>query len=201
MFGNYPSSLALVAIITTVTVLGTGLFRPLPAAACSCLPPQSATEELQRAAAVFTGTVTEITDLVGDGMKVTFAVDRSWKGAQGPQATVYTADDSAACGYGFFEGQKYLVYANTANERWETGLCSRTSMLDNPEAQADTAELGETIAIFYDTPPAGEAAAEPQAESPLSTSILIALGILAVAAIIGAIIVFNKNKNRQQDIS
>jgi hypothetical protein len=114
--------------------------------ACTCAPAKSAAQELEQATAVFAGKVIEIrkhkqaADVFATGEAV-FMVEKAWKGVEERIVSVFTASHSAACGYGFKQGQTYLVCAHeNAEERLSTSICSRTSRLE--DARADVAELG-----------------------------------------------------------
>lgn len=129
-------------LITSMFILG-GVKSSL---ACSCAPPQSASQELKRATAVFSGRVVEIkrhrqsSDLFAT-VEVVFEVRKAWKGVNHQRVSVFTSSQSAACGYGFKEGRTYLVYAHGDEaEKLMTGLCSRTRRLK--DARGDLEELG-----------------------------------------------------------
>ena len=114
--------------------------------ACTCAPVGAAAEELERAAAVFSGKVVEIKrhkqsgDLFAE-VEVVFRVERAWKGADGRTVSVFTSSHSAACGYGFRTGRTYLVYAHGgADGRLSAGICSRTKRLK--DAREDLNALG-----------------------------------------------------------
>lgn len=115
------------------------------ARACSCAPPKSPSIEQERAAAVFSGGVTAVKEQKATSnssgmMEVVFDVDKAWKGVNSRTIIIFTASNSAACGYGFRVGVDYLVYAYGAEGQLRTGLCSRTKRLS--EARADLDELG-----------------------------------------------------------
>lgn len=142
--------------LVSATLLLTTTFLAVttrPAHACSCMAPEAASVERDRATAVFTGTVTDIAPVAsGDGPNlfppqnrytVTFEVSEQWKGGLGDTATVSTATQSAACGYNFEAGEAYLVYTYGEATNLQTGLCSRTSRLEN--AAEDIVELGNAI--------------------------------------------------------
>ncbi len=120
--------------------------------ACSCAPPLTPLEELDRSAAVFSGKVANIKeDSSRSAYEVRFFVERSWKGDFAdrdfaPSVTVFTALDSAACGYAFEEDEKYLVYAYRSGESLDTNICSRTQPLGN--AQEDLNALGAEWKIY-----------------------------------------------------
>jgi hypothetical protein len=115
--------------------------------ACSCVPPKNALQELEQAAAVFTG---KLVELVKHGpeaglfarVEAVIAVERTWKGVDKKTVSVFTSSHSASCGYGFKEGREYLVYAfQDAEGRLTTTICSRTRQVK--DAAEDLKELGE----------------------------------------------------------
>lgn len=115
--------------------------------ACSCLAPSSPAEELDKAAAVFSGKVIEVkkhkqTDDFFTTVEALIEVDKQWKGIDKSRVSVFTASNSAACGYNFQKGQSYLIYAGgDPKERLTTSICSRTRNLK--DAGEDLKELGE----------------------------------------------------------
>ena len=118
--------------------------------ACSCLPPEGPKAELEKAKAVFAGTVLEKIERTDpqanfrfDSVKVRFKVSEVWKGIVGKREVVITTGpNSAACGFFFEQGKKYLVYASSPNNSsLSTSLCSRTKLFSN--AQEDLSELGD----------------------------------------------------------
>ena len=157
----------LVLVICGAIVVG---LRPCPAFACSCLPPGTPAQELNRSSTVFAGVVMGIdepparpaftttfpflTFLVssGDPVRVTFDVSAVWKGPAYRQLVVTTARWSASCGYPFQRGMNYLVYASDQDGELTTYLCSRTNTL--AQAQADLADLGSGAAPTLDQAPA-----------------------------------------------
>jgi hypothetical protein len=62
--------------------------------------------------AIFAGRVTSIKK-GGGRLEIHFAVDEAFKGSLPKEPIVYTPADTAACGYPFQMGEKYLVYAGT----------------------------------------------------------------------------------------
>jgi hypothetical protein len=52
--------------------------------------------------------------------------------------------DSVSCGYSFYLNQEVLVYANDVPEEGyvETGICTRTSDAETPQAQGGMPTLG-----------------------------------------------------------
>lgn len=115
--------------------------------ACSCAPPPSAAQALGQAGAVFSGKVLQVKRVKrGDGVdgllqvEVVFAVNTSWKGDGRRVTSVFTASNSAACGYSFKRGMTYLVYAGESQGKLATTICSRTKRLK--DAREDLKELG-----------------------------------------------------------
>jgi len=139
-------------------ILGASLLAPFlglagasPVVACSCLPPPPPVIALIGADAVFEGIVTAIKLEVkadedpnsissADLMRVSFRVLRAWKGLETAEAVVFTARDSASCGYDFEIGVRYLVYASQGRYGLGTGACSRTDRASG--AHEDFRDIG-----------------------------------------------------------
>ena len=103
-------------------------YAPATMHACSCIArAYSQQEKLDATSTVFLGTVTSITETEMQNT-VTLDVSAYWKGSVMKTETVTTARDSAACGYGFTVGTKYLVYANQSEGRNTVGLCGFTTV-------------------------------------------------------------------------
>lgn len=108
--------------------------------ACSCLPPGTPTEEMEKSGAVFSGKVIDVkTD--DSTLSAKISVKESWKGMDSKEVTVDTALDSAGCGVNFEKGKEYIVYATLEEGKYITSLCSRTAEL--AYAQDDLNELGK----------------------------------------------------------
>lgn len=126
--------------------------------ACSCVPPGSPNEELEKYTAVFSGQVLSINRAgyaYKSSYKVNFAVEKAWKGVSEKNVVVSTATEGSICGFNFKEGERYIVYANGENSL-STSICSRTRSLAT--AQDDLSVLGEGKAPFLqpnvpETPP------------------------------------------------
>lgn len=126
--------------------------------ACSCAGPLPPNQALQEASSVFTGTVVSI-DSVEFSFdtwtvlqhRVTLNVGQSWKGVDSTTVFVYTATNSAACGYYFEPGQEYLVYTYLWAELGEqsTGICTRTRHIQN--AADDFTALGAGRIVSTET--------------------------------------------------
>ena len=120
-------------------------FAAATAWACSCMPyPDDPRAAVQRAwdqsDAVLSGEVIAQRPVAIEGapaaIEVTFNVARRWKGPQGTQLKIRTADNSAACGYPFEAGAQYLVFASRDPEsgHYSSGLCSLTRPLADARA-------------------------------------------------------------------
>jgi hypothetical protein len=117
---------------------------------CTCVSPKRPTCEVWwQTSAIFSGRVTRIdtvTEEVDGDTRVkklvTLRVQDRWRGLQGKrEVVVATGAGGGDCGFQFEENQTYLVYANqsVATGRYETGICSRTALIEN--AAADMAYL------------------------------------------------------------
>lgn len=126
------------AMATALLLPGMAALDNQPAYGCSCMRPEAAAIERDRATAVFAGEVSRITP-TDWGYTVDVTVSDQWKGNIGETVSFTTASDSAACGYYFEIGQAYLVYAHGEATDLSVNLCSRTAPLDN--AGADIVEL------------------------------------------------------------
>ena len=133
-------------LILILPVLGFWLVAyPDRSLACSCLEPDSPSEALAEADAVFLGRAVSVSE-VHDGrtfrntVTTEFNVAAVWKGPVKPTVQISSEADGAACGYYFAEGVEYVVYAYSGGALW-TGLCSRTAPLSR--ALDDLTELGE----------------------------------------------------------
>jgi hypothetical protein len=62
-----------------------------------------------------------------------FSVEQSFLGVQGREVEVATGMGGGDCGYGFNVGERYVVYAYRENDRFVTGICTRTA----PYSKAD----------------------------------------------------------------
>ena len=133
------------------------LLAPSMAYACSCVDFNESKDARYRrglngAAVVFSGRVTRVETRSGDHptLVVAFMVDRVWKGAVAGQQTVYTADNSAACGYSFDAGERYIVFASGTAEALWTGLCDAnthaSSESDVIRALGSGTVVGSTVA-------------------------------------------------------
>ena len=120
--------------------------------ACSCNMPE-ASAALQASAAVFEGRVLS-TRVVGDRLEATFRVTQAWKGIDTEEVVVGTISHESMCGVPFTEGSVWLVYAESAEGMFHTGLCHRTRL---------RAEADEDVQAFG----AGVTPVDPEGPSPL----------------------------------
>ncbi len=134
------------------------LALPSPVSACSCVEPGAPVVEFTQYEAVFTGKVIAVTAkpspaiallgrllsrigqyptfLYSDrfwGNDVTFTVNKSWKGVTTTKVTIHTGSGGGDCGYGFIQGDDYLVYAYNAQngDRLGASICSRTTVVSS----------------------------------------------------------------------
>lgn len=113
---------------------------------CSCTPPKPPADEYAQRKAVFIGTVRsiEVDSTRGSlsSIRVTLEIIKTWKGVSGSSAVIYTADNSAACGYSFIKDSAYLVYADRL-DTLVTGTCTRTKK--HSQAAEDLAYLNQIV--------------------------------------------------------
>jgi 5-hydroxyisourate hydrolase-like protein (transthyretin family) len=112
--------------------------------ACSCAGSGPPCQAYWKADAVFVGRVKAI-DLKarfeigrngeelrapgGGEVRVTFTITEAFRGAPGKEVDIFTRDGSPACGYGFQNGEIYIVYAHEYTKgsgKLYTNICSRT---------------------------------------------------------------------------
>ncbi len=114
------AALALVVAFLTVGGVGTAF-------ACSCAD-RTPQERMRDADAVFTATAASVRvdEKMLDGGQVTAALhaDHVYKGASSREIEVVTQAQSAACGFDFVVGRRYLIFARSAEAGLTTTLCS-----------------------------------------------------------------------------
>lgn len=103
------------------------LALPVPALACSCIPPQPIREAVENATRVFHGKVVTVEPLNDIHQRVTFQVTEHFKGTPRDTLAIETATSGAMCGYPFHEGSSYVVYAHGEDDSLATSSCSRTT--------------------------------------------------------------------------
>jgi len=184
--------------------------------ACSCVASPSVDklvkDELDRKTAIFSGKVIKVTPppqketmSSADLVQVDFEVTTVWKGELKQQTVIYTAMDSASCGYeGFNVGGDYIVSAYEDSGKLETGMCELTKPVSAAGSELDV--LGEGYAPIPLSagevlPSSKDAAYEvanevPSGESkesePSKTQII--LGSLALFLMIGVVITLARRR-------
>jgi hypothetical protein len=73
--------------------------------------------------------------MMGSMLRVSISIDEVYRGPSAKAIEVFTASSSAACGYSFHEGQKYLIYASAAGNGAQlvVSLCSATKPAEYAE--------------------------------------------------------------------
>jgi hypothetical protein len=149
------------SLVFSLLLLAAATFVAETGHACTCVPKKRAAEELELAAAVFSGKVVEIKrhERPGDmlaGVEAVFRVEKAWKGVEGETVSVFTGSRMFTCSYGFRKDRTYLVYARRdAGGRLSTSICSRTKRLK--DARADLRELGAGKDVAAGVPEGGGA--------------------------------------------
>ncbi len=126
------------------------IIKTEPAYACSCARPDPVHESVAQATAVFAGRVINIEPIDHRRIEVDFDVETVWKGAATSTIRIYTAPNSAMCGYLFEEGRSYLVYAHQRQETLQVSQCSRTNLLS--QSDEDLAILNQQDRPTRSTP-------------------------------------------------
>lgn len=111
--------------------------------ACSCIAPPGPLESMASSDFVFSGTVESIIPVnkeYGGNILVKLRVKTQWKGGLSNEVFVETADNSAACGFHFERNKSYLIYGTVYEGVMSTNICTRTTSLD--QADADLRALG-----------------------------------------------------------
>ncbi|KGR90458.1 hypothetical protein CD30_11645 [Ureibacillus massiliensis 4400831 = CIP 108448 = CCUG 49529] len=181
-------------------------FTATEAYACSCAAPGSPTEELNMSTAVFSGKVIKIVDPNKDAeiqssadlLEVQLKVKETWKGVDETIVTLYTARESASCGFNFTLNEEYLVYANKSDGALHVNLCSRTAPLI--AATSDLEELGAgeepTVIVEVDQSDGKKENIVAKSEDDHSNILLIfsILGLIIIAISLYAIIKKKRNQ-------
>jgi hypothetical protein len=137
-------------IFSLLFIIGLLGFAQIEAHACSCIRPfenptlkQEVTWFQKNAKAIFTGKVTEVTQIPQSriGVKIKIRVERYWKSPV-PVEIIIT-NEGTSCDYFFEVGKSYLIYASYANgSKINTNLCSGNKELQN--AAGDIKLLGKS---------------------------------------------------------
>lgn len=122
-----------IGLRSTILLVAAAFLFLAPASAfpCSCsLDDSSACAAAARSDSIFVGTPVSM-EKVGSYRRFQFAVETAIQNVERKIVEVTTAPDSAACGYPFEIGMKYLVYASQAAGSYAVSLCSRTGPLES----------------------------------------------------------------------
>ena len=105
---------------------------PTPAYACSCAP-SDPEAQISRADVIFTGTVVS-DEARGTIRRLTFAVDRVYKGDAASTQVVETNSSGASCGLEISGPGPFVVFAQAGGGRTEltAGLCDGTTNAPAP---------------------------------------------------------------------
>jgi len=105
---------------------------PTPAYACSCAAPEP-DGNISRADVIFTGSVVA-DEARGSVRRLTFAVDRVYKGEASSTQVVETNSSGASCGLEISGPGPFVVYAQAGGGRTEltAGLCGGTTNAPAP---------------------------------------------------------------------
>lgn len=135
--------------MTALIFAGLLTLNAQPVYACSCIIPGTPMEEMEKSDAVFSGEVTKIEDSSSYGYDVTLKVLETWKGTDGSLIKVHTGMGGGDCGFGFKEGESYLVYASLTDGELQVYSCSLTGIL----GESDTDSLGAGTLVTEDKNP------------------------------------------------
>ncbi len=145
-------------VLKFILCICTALLFADSASACLC-PSGSKKEVFMRAkksaSVVFTGQAVEVVNGFSSGKfrgwRVTFKVNKYWKGEPGREVVVFTGPDNCAA---YFEvGQEYLVFAAVdAEQKLTTSVCMQTGHLsrstDNLKRLGKAKETGIRSILF-----------------------------------------------------
>lgn len=163
------------------------VIAPQACAACSCIA-LTFGQAADQAEVIFVGTVTGQEggreSELGPAVDVTFEVSEVYAGSVGSEAVVSTADNSAACGFAFEQGQTYLVMAGTTATGLETNLCTGTALASGVAAD-DLASLGASAAPSGGDAGGGDAGAGGAAGGASESG---SLGLIIGGATLGALL-------------
>ena len=186
-------------------------------AAKSDAPREGHYGELEKFSAVFAGRAVSIQHSYDpkaasvspeDRTTVGFEVSAVWKGTIHEDMYITTPPTGGSCGFTFVEGEEYIVYghdSNYADGGYTVGICSRTALLG--QAQADIDALGEGNAPQAGT--GGPAPEEPQ-DTPLpstggysppvwATALVVEIGAALAAGGVGLMVRSRRLSRRRMD--
>ena len=194
--GFTPVSVTAVSLALMMSVLWF-LGNPEQVHACSCVQPGTPSEELEKFFAVFAGRVISVRHSFDpdaasvspeDRTTVGFEVDVVWKGTVHEETYITAPPTGGSCGFTFIVGEEYIVYghdSNYADGGYTSGICSRTALLGQAQADIDALGVGRA-------PQAGTG--RPAPEQPQETSVggawIVILVVAAAVLVIGGIVVY-----------
>jgi hypothetical protein len=128
--------------------------------ACSCSTMDKTTEDevkesYQTSSAIFLATAVSIKkelkkirgtkdSYVADRNVIVLKVEKFWKNKLAKRVKIYTALNSAACGFSFIVGKKYLVYVSESDGDLWTNICTRTALFAKGNADIKFLDLLKT---------------------------------------------------------
>ncbi len=96
--------------------------------ACTCLPPPPPSKAYAEADAVFMGKVISFEFVEPNVLRLAkISVSKIWKAGLSETGEIFTAANSAACGYDFQIGEIYVIYAYKSSGKLHTNICTRTA--------------------------------------------------------------------------
>ena len=172
------SGLVFLSVVLVVLLAGLLSFLlPEKSYACSCVCPGSPTEELEKSAAVFSGTVKSTTPSSSEHLTLTaeIEVNAVWKGPlyQTMYVSASNPRQGPVCGMHFVEGAQYIFYAvyeiqgSDYSPDWWVNRCTLTSPITGADYILD--ELGEGQAPIV-APPTSAPTPVPPSPTPDSTT-------------------------------
>jgi len=142
-------SLSTLAAVLTLAIAVTALAPAATARACSCAL-EAREPAFAAAVSVFEGRVTGYEEAGEMTALVTVNVVRTWKGADNETVILRTQGNGAMCGYAVEVGSSHLFYTyrpegqGPEGEEW-VGLCSRSTLVTNEQAQSDIRAMGAGV--------------------------------------------------------
>ncbi len=164
------------AVVALIVAGGQLVVQAAPALACSCRADVQVAEALATSDGAFVGVLTGIDDpptagpIISSGRPVVnhFDVERSVKGGIGDRVDVEAAASGASCGLEVAVGQRVGLLLRRSATGWTSSLCAKAE----PEA----------LLAVATRPAAGPVPPSPE---PSERGFFLALGALAVAALLG----------------
>jgi hypothetical protein len=158
-------------------------FLPAYVSACDC-GGGSPCRVLEETNAVFVGralsneTISPEDQPGGGGrysVKVTFAINESFRAVSGSLATVHTTHGSGSCGYQFEIGKEYLIFARNEDGLLSTSICSKTqpvseaaALLKQFRAQASGKKPAAAFGVLFKSPkPLSDERRQPMPNVPV----------------------------------